>query len=56
MIAAEGSVYIKSSADFITLLLAHGAKTNLTDSQGRTALARATEAKNAPAIELLKNK
>lgn len=56
MIAAEGNYFIKSSADFVSLLLAHGAKTNLTDSQGRTALARATASKNAPAIDLLKDK
>ena len=56
MAAAEGNVYIKSSPDFMTLLLAHGAKTNLTDDQGRTALARATAAKNQAAIDLLKNR
>ena len=53
MVVAEGNPYIKTPADFINLLLSHGAKKNLTDSQGRTALARAIAAKNQPAINLL---
>jgi serine/threonine protein kinase/ankyrin repeat protein len=54
MIAAETSPNIKDPAHFIKLLLDHGAKRDLKDSQGRTALDRAKESNNAPAIALLK--
>src|SRR5579872_1610045 len=54
MVVAEGNPYIKSPGEFISLLLSHGAKKDLTDSRGRTLLARAEEAKNTAAIELLK--
>jgi ankyrin repeat protein len=56
MLAAEGSPYIKSPAEFITLLLAHKAQLTLADNRGRSALARATESKNTAAIEILNNK
>lgn len=54
MIAAQTSPYIKDPVPFIKLLLEHGAKRGLTDSQGRVALQRAVESKNAAAVELLK--
>jgi serine/threonine protein kinase len=54
MIAAETSAYIKDPADFIKLLLEHGAKRGIKDSRGRTALQRAMETKNVAAVELLK--
>ncbi|MGI8961570.1 MAG: ankyrin repeat domain-containing protein [Bryobacteraceae bacterium] len=56
MVAAESTPYIKSTADFLTLLLAHKAQPALVDNRGRSALVRATESKNSTAIELLKNK
>ena len=56
MVVAEGNGYIKSPTELIFLLLAHGAKRELTDSQGRTALARATAAKNTAAIDQLSSK
>jgi ankyrin repeat protein/serine/threonine protein kinase len=56
LIAAEGNSYIKSPSEMISLLLAHKADTKAVDSQGRTPLALATANKNAPAIELLKDK
>ena len=54
MAASETSPYIKNPADYVTLLLAHGAKPELTDGRGRTALARATESKNTAVLDLLK--
>jgi ankyrin repeat protein len=56
MVAAEGNPYIKSTADFITLLLAHKAQLTLVDNRGRSALARAIESKNTAAVEMLKKK
>lgn len=56
MVAAEGNPYIKSTTDFITLLLAHKAQPALVDNRGRSALARATENKNTAAIETLNKK
>lgn len=56
MIVADGGPYVKTPADFVQLLLAHGAKTGAVDSRNRTALARATENKNTAVIELLKGK
>jgi ankyrin repeat protein len=56
MIVAEGNGYIKSTAELISFLLAHGAKKDLMDGQGRTALGRATAAKNTAAIEALGKK
>jgi ankyrin repeat protein len=56
MIVAEGNGYIKSTAELISLLLAHGAKKDLMDGQGRTAIGRATAAKNAAAMEALKKR
>jgi len=50
MIAADS----KEPARLITLLLEHGAKRELKDSKGRTALQRASESKNTAAIALLK--
>ena len=54
MIAAETSPYIKNPADYLKLLLDHGAKKTMVDSQNHTALERATESKNTAAMELLK--
>ena len=54
MIAAETSAYIKDPAHFIKLLLEHGANRGLKDNRGRTAFQRASESKNAVAVELLK--
>jgi serine/threonine-protein kinase len=56
LIAAAGSPYITSPSEMITLLLAHKADSRAVDSQGRTPLALATANKNAPAIEVLKDK
>ncbi len=54
MIAAEASPHIKVPAQYIKMLLEHGAKRDLKDSQGRTAYQRAVESKNKAAMELLK--
>jgi serine/threonine-protein kinase len=54
MIAAEASPTIKDPSKFIKMLLDHGAKRELKDSQGHTALDRAKASKNAAAVELLK--
>ena len=54
MIAADASPNITDPAHFIKMLLEHGAKKELKDSRGRTALQRATESKNSVAVELLK--
>lgn len=54
MIAAETSVYIKDPAEFLKLLLEHGAKRGMIDNRGRNALQRAVESKNAAAVDLLK--
>ena len=54
MIAAETSPYIKDPAEFLKLLLDHGAKRGLTDNRGRIAFQRAVESKNAAAVEILK--
>jgi len=54
MLAADASPYIRDPAVYIKLLLDHGAKKSAVDSHGRTALQRATESKNAAAIEALK--
>jgi ankyrin repeat protein/predicted Ser/Thr protein kinase len=54
MVAAETSVYIKDPAHLIKMLLEHGAQRGLKDNQGRTAFQRASESKNAAAVELLK--
>jgi ankyrin repeat protein/predicted Ser/Thr protein kinase len=56
MLAAETSPYIKNPLDYLTPLLAHGAKIDSTDTRGRTALDRATESKNTAAIEALRKK
>jgi ankyrin repeat protein len=56
MVAAEGNPFIKSTADLITLLLAHKAQLTVVDNRGRSALARATESKNTAAIEILSKK
>ncbi|MCW5979092.1 MAG: ankyrin repeat domain-containing protein [Bryobacteraceae bacterium] len=53
MIAAEGNAHIKRNDEYVSLLLAHDAKPDLTDRRGRTALARAERANNAAAIEAL---
>jgi ankyrin repeat protein len=54
MVAAETSATIKNPADFIKLLLDHGAKKTATDARGRTALQHAIDSKNQAAIDLLK--
>ncbi len=56
MIAAEGSAYIPQPEKFVALLLSHKARKDLTDSRGRTALARAEEEHKTAVIELLKAK
>ncbi|MFL6353621.1 MAG: ankyrin repeat domain-containing protein [Bryobacteraceae bacterium] len=56
MVVAEGTPYIRSTADFMTLLLGHKAQPALLDNRGRSAVTRATEGKNSAAVELLKNK
>jgi uncharacterized protein len=56
MVAAEGNPFIKSTAELITLLLAHKAQLTVVDNRGRSALARATESKNTAAIEILSKK
>jgi ankyrin repeat protein len=56
MVAAEGNPYIKSTADFITLLIAYKAQLTLVDNRSRSALARAIESKNTAAVEMLKKK
>jgi serine/threonine protein kinase len=54
MAAAETSPDIANPADFIRLLLKHGAKRGLKDSRGRIAFQRAIESKNAAAVALLR--
>jgi ankyrin repeat protein/predicted Ser/Thr protein kinase len=54
MIAADASPNITDPAHFIKMLLEHGAKRELKDKKGRTALERATESKNTVAEGLLK--
>jgi ankyrin repeat protein len=56
MVAAEGNVYIKAPEQMISSLLEHKAKLDLMDSQGRTALARATASNNAVAVKMLSAK
>jgi len=48
--------YPKGQPEMIALLLKHGAKTDLKNSSGQTALDRATEAKKTEAIQLLQKK
>jgi ankyrin repeat protein len=54
MAAAQTSPDIKNPADFIRLLLKHGAKRGLKDSRGRIAFQLAVESKNADAAGLLR--
>lgn len=54
MVAADASPEIKDPAPLIRLLLAHGAKRGLKDSQGRIAFQRAVASKNAAAVQLLR--
>jgi len=56
MIAAEGGPYITEPEKVVNLLLTHKARKDLTDSRGRTALARAEEAHKPAVVELLKAK
>ncbi|MBI2686622.1 MAG: ankyrin repeat domain-containing protein [Acidobacteria bacterium] len=56
MIAAEGTAYMNEPEPFVSLLLSYKARKDLTDSRGRTPLARAEEAKKAAAVGLLKGK
>jgi ankyrin repeat protein len=56
MAVAEGSYYPKSQAEMINLLLHHGAKMELTNGRGQTALDKATEAKKTEAMQLLQKK
>ena len=51
MVAADGGPYIPKPADVAALLLSKGAKKDPVDDHGRTALARATELPDGPAIE-----
>jgi serine/threonine protein kinase len=54
MVAADASPEIKDPAPLIRLLLTHGAKRGLKDSQGRIAFQRAVGSKNSAAIQLLR--
>jgi serine/threonine protein kinase len=54
MVAADASPEIKDPAPLIRLLLKHGAKRGLKDSQGRIAFQRAVGSKNAAAVQLLR--
>jgi hypothetical protein len=54
MVAADASPEIKDPAPLIRLLLTHGAKRGLKDSQGRIAFQRAVGSKNAAAVQLLR--
>jgi serine/threonine-protein kinase len=54
MVAADASPEIKDPAPLIRLLLKHGAKRGLKDSQGRIAFQRAVRSKNAAAVQLLR--
>ncbi len=54
MVAADASPEIKDPAPLIRLLLTHGAKRGLKDSQGRIAFQRAAGSKNAAAVQLLR--
>jgi serine/threonine-protein kinase len=54
MVAADASPEIKDPAPLIRLLLTHGAKRGLKDSQGRIAFQRAVRSKNAAAVQLLR--
>ncbi len=54
MVAADASPEIKDPASLIRLLLTHGAKRGLKDSQGRIAFQRAVGSKNAAAVQLLR--
>jgi ankyrin repeat protein len=56
LVVAEATPVIRNPADFVSVLLAHGARTDVTDSRGRTPLARATDSKNAAVLDLLKKK
>jgi ankyrin repeat protein/predicted Ser/Thr protein kinase len=56
MAVAEGSYYPKSQTEMISLLLRHGAKMELTNGRGQTALDKATESKKTEAIQLLQKK
>jgi ankyrin repeat protein len=56
MAVAEGSYYPKSQAEMINLLLKHGAKMELTNGRGQTALDKATESKKTEAMQLLQKK
>jgi ankyrin repeat protein len=49
MVAAE-----KQPAEFIKLLVTHGAKRGVKDSRGRIAFQIAVESKNAAAVQLLR--
>jgi serine/threonine protein kinase len=54
MVAADTSPEIKDPAPLIRLLLTHGAKRGLKDSQGRIAFQRAVVSKNSAAVQLLR--
>ena len=54
MVAADASPEIKDPSALIRLLLTHGAKRGLKDSQGRIAFQRAVGSKNAAAVQLLR--
>jgi ankyrin repeat protein len=54
MVVADGSPYITNPGDVAKLLLSKGAKKDAMDTLGRTALTRATQAKNNAVADLLK--
>jgi ankyrin repeat protein len=54
MVAADASPEIKDPVPLIRLLLTHGAKRGLKDSQGRIAFQRAVRTNNAAAVQLLR--
>jgi serine/threonine protein kinase len=56
MVVAEGASYPKGQGETIALLLKHGAKAELKNSNGQSALDKATEAKKTEAIQALQKK
>ncbi len=56
MAVAEGSYYPKGQGEMIALLLKHGAKSEVKNVAGQTALDKATESKKTEAIQLLQKK
>jgi tRNA A-37 threonylcarbamoyl transferase component Bud32 len=54
MVAADAATGIANPADFLRLLLEHGAKRGAKDSRGRIAFQIAVETKNSAAVQLLR--